>query len=699
MKKKWTRLALQSLLLIALMLLVSCTQSGTNPIISKDLQVSKNHLSGTVSHATETFNFEEDISVLEDYSWFISADKEGKNIIDSQTVLLKVGDNVFYIHVQKADETTKVYTVKIHRNLMFEVRFNTECGAHIEPQTVEEGQLATAPDAKNISRLGYIFDSWNFDFSTPITQNITVTPNWAIAPEMENFTFTSTENELIITGLEDRSVNSICIPHYVTEIKSNAFKRCEELEIVTFAEGSQCKAIGSDAFYECSKLKEITIPASVEKLGIMAFYHCRALEKVTFAENSQCTILPTDLFLGCSALTEIVIPSSVMQIGATAFGCCTNLKSVTFEKNSQCTTISFRAFEMCQALVEAVIPASVTALHSPFFGCTSLEKITVEEGNPVYHSDGNCLISTESKTLILGCSQSVIPADGSVTKLEIDAFCANKGLTEITIPAAITEANWTVFAGCANLKNVIFEAGSQLSYIPLGMFSGCTSLEKIELPASVTVIEEYAFSGCTALTSVTLPDNLSEIHNYAFEDCISLKEIHFPTMLTEFAIYAFKGCTGIEKITVAENNPVYRSIENCLIHTKKEAVVWGCKNSNIPSNGCVKKIEESAFEGCTGLTEINIPSTVTLVGKRAFANCTSLVEVIIPASVTHIGAGVFAGCENMKKIYFLDTSTWYSANGKENWLNQNGSDTLDVSDPTLNAKFFMFSSNFYYFKK
>ena len=71
--------------------------------------------------------------------------------------------------------------------------------------------------------------------------------------------------------------------------------------------------------------------------------------------------------------------------------------------------------------------------------------IVVEEGNPVYHSDGNCLIETESKTLVAGCNTSVIPDDGSVTSIGYYAFNGCTGLTSVTIPDGVTSIGGSAF--------------------------------------------------------------------------------------------------------------------------------------------------------------------------------------------------------------------------------------------------------------
>ena len=63
---------------------------------------------------------------------------------------------------------------------------------------------------------------------------------------------------------------------------------------------------------------------------------------------------------------------------------------------------------------------------------------------------------------------------------------------------------------------------------------------------------------------------------------------------------------------------------------------------NIPSS--VTEIRDSTFPGCSSLTSVNIPSSVTKIGKNAFQYCTSLTSINIPSSVTEIGDKAFFYC-------------------------------------------------------
>ena len=64
----------------------------------------------------------------------------------------------------------------------------------------------------------------------------------------------------------------------------------------------------------------------------------------------------------------------------------------------------------------------------------------------------------------------------------------------------------------------------------------------------------------------------------------------------------------------------------------------------------VTSIGESAFEGCTGLTDVIIPSSVRTIEKGAFYECSGLTSVKIPNGVTKIGLGAFSVCTNLTCI-------------------------------------------------
>ena len=64
----------------------------------------------------------------------------------------------------------------------------------------------------------------------------------------------------------------------------------------------------------------------------------------------------------------------------------------------------------------------------------------------------------------------------------------------------------------------------------------------------------------------------------------------------------------------------------------------------------ITSIGDHAFDGCTALTEAEIPATVTRIGESAFADCALLAEAVLPDSVTSIGRGCFSRCASLTSV-------------------------------------------------
>jgi hypothetical protein len=90
----------------------------------------------------------------------------------------------------------------------------------------------------------------------------------------------------------------------------------------------------------------------------------------------------------------------------------------------------------------------------------------------------------------------------------------------------------------------------------------------------------------------------------------------------------------------------------------------------------------SAFNGCSSLTSVTIPDSVTEIGRYAFGGC-SLTSVTIPDSVTTIGYNAFYDCSSLTSVYCKPTTP---PTGDDYMFDDNASDRkIYVPRDSVNA--------------
>ena len=422
---------------------------------------------------------------------------------------------------------------------------------------------------------------------------------------------------------------SITIPDSVTSTGRHAFENCTSLTSVTIGNG--VKSIGSGAFYNCDSLEAVHITDIGKWVAIdfASFFGNYYANPLSYAGN---------LYLNGELVTDLVIPDGV-------------------------TNIRDYAFENCTSLTMVTIPDSVTSIgNSAFAYCSSLERLTVAPGNPKYHSAGNCIIETATKTLVIGCKGSVIPDNGSVTSIGNYAFEGCTSLTSITIPDSVTSIGSYTFSGCDSLTSVTI--GNGVTSIGGSAFYSCDSLTSITIGNGVTSIGSYAFAHCDSLTSVTIPDSVTSIGSGAFSYCDSLTSVTIPDSVTSIGESAFSGCGNLQ----------YNEYGNALYLGNDEnpyVVLIKAKYKSITSvdiYDATRVIYGSAFAFCDSLTSVTIPNGVTSIGRSAFESCDSLTSVTIPNGVTSIGDYAFVYCTSLTSVTFEGTKEqWYAVDKGYMW--------------------------------
>ena len=270
-------------------------------------------------------------------------------------------------------------------------------------------------------------------------------------------------------------------------------------------------------------------------------------------------------------LLSIVMPNTIHSIKEFAFNGCINLKSLTI--SSEVSEIGDYAF----------------------MGLRSLEHLAVDCHNKTFDSRGDCnaIIRTMTNTLLVGCKATVIP-DG------VEVIAGN------------------AFISCQD-----------------------TSIEPFELnfPPSVEVIEPFAFNCCYPLSAVTFSEGLRRIGRWAFIGT-SIECLEIPASVTEIDEQAFISCDSLKVIKVRKGNNVYDSRKGCnaIIESATGRLLRGSEGTTIVPDG-VKVISSCAFYG-SKIKKIKLPSSLEAIERGAFMCCKELKKLVIPGSVRRIHYGI-----------------------------------------------------------
>lgn len=221
-----------------------------------------------------------------------------------------------------------------------------------------------------------------------------------------------------------------------------------------------------------------------------------------------------------------------------------------------------------------------------FDGDSYTEVTVLNSGS--YGPDVNYTLYSDGTLFILGSGEM---KGRTIYVEDVPYTNYNNDIKKVIIGKGITNIATNAFWDCKATEVIIPDT---VKTIGLQAFAG-SSVKKLDIPSSVTLIEDYAFNGCTHLESVNLSCKITKIGRQVFQNCRSLKEI------------------------------------------------------NIPDT--VELIDIQAFRGCYSLTSVVIPNKVTKISGNAFLDCNNLKTVTIPESVTTIYG--FPNNITVENVYFF----------------------------------------------
>ena len=243
-----------------------------------------------------------------------------------------------------------------------------------------------------------------------------------------------------------------------------------------------------------------------------------------------------------------------------------------------------------------------------------------------------------------------------VTGIGNYAFYDYPYLTEVTIPASVSEIRGSAMAYNSRLKKITVaedsayyrmigrilytEDGKRLVCFP----GGLTDTGYIVQDGTET-IGDYAFYGNYRLAAVGLPASVTAIEEYGFSGCAQLKDIDLGG-IGSFGKNALSACTRLESA----------DLSGLTDNFVPEGLFAGCgalKEIQLPDT--VKAIGTGAFDSCFSLDDVALPEGLIMIGDQAFSH-TALTEVTVPTSTESIGADAFSHNYRLEKITVLNPS-------------------------------------------
>ena len=359
-----------------------------------------------------------------------------------------------------------------------------------------------------------------------------------------------------------------------------------------------------------------------------------------------------------------------------------SVKSIVI--GNRVTSISKWAFEDCSAVTGSVIiPASVTEIgYVAFFGCSGLREVTVLNKDAVIgDTDLDVFQNCAPGFILRGFSGSTALAYAQNADISFAHPKCGSGLTWDLIGTAMiisgsgTMTNYSTASIPPwndlreNITDITVLSG--VKSIGNWAFGSFHSLTAVNLPAGMKSIGAHAFSSCDHITGITIPDSVTDIGANAFEYSLRLAGVTVPKSVTSIGGGAFRYCNRLEYAEIFNPGAVFGS--DVFLGTPSGFILRGYRGSTAEAyadeNGHIFEplsnmsapdfilpddlthIEAEAFAGAK-MTVVYIPDGVKSIGSRAFANCTGLTQIRIPASVTVIAEDAFQGVDPSQLTIF-----------------------------------------------
>ena len=278
------------------------------------------------------------------------------------------------------------------------------------------------------------------------------------------------------------------------------------------------------------------------------------------------------------------------------------------------------------------------------YSCETTDKGTAEI---------TCIVADDSVTAV--SVPSSIEHGGQtykVTELFFSPRIVAKNVEQLTLPDTLENVRGWYFRKFVKVKELHIP-GSIKDFSCTLQNAG--SLEKLYFDEGVEKISANSMvTGCKSLSEIDLPSTLKMISGpSAFGGATALTSIEFPkdVAFADTITGLLKGCTSLTSVSLPA------SVTKIPSH-----MFDGCTSlTSVTALSEIESIGDGAFQNCSSLTGIDFPGTLTSIGSSAFQGCASLVSVPNLSKVTNMGWGAFYKCKKLRAS--VDLSSLQSVPG------------------------------------
>lgn len=483
-------------------------------------------------------------------------------------------------------------------------------------------------------------------------------------------------------GTARSDLQTMTFPAWMDTIPERICHSWKELRTVTIQQGT--KVIGDNAFFTCRYLYTVNLPEGLEEIGSGVFGGSSTTVNYRVGYLTSIKLPSTLKKIGSGAFqrsglhNSIYLPESLEELGGNAFAY-TNVSSVLMAY-TKLTSIPSRAFQNCEYLNTIYWPTNITEVGDNAFEGTAVYSSYTQNPDYVNGTDSHpykkmdCMLPPSVKKVgnhAFSTTKHKSFKFNSIdlTNVEEVGNYASAGVffDDIIWPEKEISLGTYIFKDCTQTHKVKFP--DWMTVIPEGIFLGATFLHDIDFN-KVEEISANAFKGCTNLAQLNCTytvcqtaagDASNEEQTSEEEDAgaeadtetDNIFTLRFPSTLNIIGSQAFESTgtsndpyrlelpDGVEIGDMAFSKANISEVTFAGCGTFSKRMFEGTSISKVVIPKCMTEIPEGFLSGMTSLTDVEIHSDVTKIGKSAFQGCSGLTGITFPEALEVIDDDAF----------------------------------------------------------